>query len=172
LEADGMITKVRIPHVDANIEEGTIGRWLKKEGEGVHKGDPLFELITDKAVFEIEAPASGTLRRIMAPPKSVLPVGYVVAIMGGAADALPAVDEENRALLEATRRAALRERKSRAGPRAGSVARGGKGPIRATPAARRLAREKGIDLQELRKTASGEIVTEEDVNQHIKARKP
>ena len=96
-----MIRKVKIPKVDANMEEATIGRWLKAEGDVVKSKEPLVELITDKAAFELESPASGVLRKILAREKSVLPAQYVIALIGDGA--LPDVSEYNRRLVEAGR---------------------------------------------------------------------
>ncbi len=155
-----MIRKIAIPKVDANMEEATIGRWLKREGEPVRRGEPLVELITDKAVFEYESPASGILRKIVAPPKSVLPVRYVIALVGDATGPLPEVDEGNRRL--------IRDRLAGGPDGSGEGAAAAKGPdapgrVRATPAARRLAREIGVDIGAVRAKSGCEPVTEEMV---------
>ena len=156
-----MITKVAIPKFDANIEEGTIGQWLKAERSEVKKGEPLVEVITDKAVFELESPGSGVLRKIIAAEKSVLPVGYIIALIGGAGDPLPDVDGTNRKLLDARRRALQgKEDGTKAHvrkPGAGDDS----GPLRATPAARRVARERSIDLVGVKKATGAEVITEQ-----------
>ena len=64
--------------------DGMIGRWLKREGERVEAGEPLVEIITDKAKFDYESPASGILRKIVATEKSTVPVGYVIALFADA----------------------------------------------------------------------------------------
>ena len=163
-----MITRVTIPKADANMEEATVGRWLKPEGTAVRRNDPLVELITDKAAFELESPASGVLRRIIARPKSVLPVGYIIGLIGGAGDALPNVEAENQRILDERRRQWDGERKpdrekkpaTPAGPRA----------VRATPAARRLAREKNLDIALVQSRTGVEVVTEDAIAKYLEMR--
>ncbi|MDD5686735.1 MAG: biotin attachment protein [Elusimicrobia bacterium] len=62
-----MITKILMPKLSETMEEGIITGWLKKEGEKVKKGEPLFEITTDKAAFEVESTATGYLRKILFP---------------------------------------------------------------------------------------------------------
>lgn len=76
-----MATEVIMPQASMTMEEGTIVRWLKKEGSPVEKGEILFEIETDKATMEIEAPASGVLKKILVPEGAVVPVTTVVAII-------------------------------------------------------------------------------------------
>ncbi|MCK4373999.1 MAG: 2-oxo acid dehydrogenase subunit E2, partial [Candidatus Brocadiae bacterium] len=100
-----MVFKVRMPRIDANIEEGSIGRWLADCGDPIRAGRPLVEIITDKASFELEAEQGGILRAQVAAEKRVVPVGYVIALIGqDAAEPLPQVEEENEAVLAAYRR--------------------------------------------------------------------
>lgn len=150
-----MVTKVKIPKLTENDEEQVITAWLKKAGEPVRRGDPLLELSTSKAAFELEAPRSGVLRAILADVKSSLPVGYVVALIGDADEALPDVSAVNRKLMETqgARSGTAPAEKAKAGAPA-------TGALRATPAARRLAREHGIDLAAVQAKYSVEIVTE------------
>jgi len=161
-----VITKVKIPKVSANVEEETITAWLKREGDPVRKGDPIVEITTDKASFELESPRRGVLRRILAKEKSVLPVGYVIALVGQQSDPLPDVTDTNRALLEARRRTVGRRRR-----RPGKHRLTKRVSVRATPAARRLARELGIDLTRLKEEAKADVVTEDIVRRHSDARK-
>jgi len=151
-----MIRKITIPKLSTNVEEVTVTGWLKKEGETIRKGEPLAELTTDKAAFEFESPCSGAIRRILAERKSIIPVGYVMALIGDPDDPLPDVSDWNRRLLEKHRRAAGKKR---------PVPTKGAPPkptgVRATPAARRLAREHGIDMAAVQAAFKTEIVTEE-----------
>lgn len=166
-----MVFKVRMPRVDANVEEGTIGRWLAGVGERLEKGAPLVEIITDKASFEFEAEYTGFLRVQVAPGKSVVPVGFVVALMSAdAAEALPDVAEENRAIL-ANYRAALIGGGGPPGPPApaGADLAHAKGGPRATPAARRMAAEHGIGLAELAERVGG-VVQRAHVEEEIRHR--
>jgi pyruvate/2-oxoglutarate dehydrogenase complex dihydrolipoamide acyltransferase (E2) component len=163
-----MISKVKLPKFDANMEEAAMGAWLKRAGDAVAKKEPLVEMVTDKAAFEFESPAAGILRKILAPEKSVVPVGYVLALIGGADDKLPDVEQYNRALLEKRRQEAEGGAipKSMPKPSAAKDAAGGK--VRATPAARRLAREKGLDLAAVQQTLNVDVVDEESVLKFLK----
>ncbi|MHB0913209.1 MAG: dihydrolipoamide acetyltransferase family protein [Armatimonadota bacterium] len=79
-----MATKVILPILGQTMEEGTISKWLKSEGEAVSKGEPIFEVMTDKVNMEVEAPETGILRKIIAKTDDVVPIMEVVAIIGTA----------------------------------------------------------------------------------------
>jgi pyruvate/2-oxoglutarate dehydrogenase complex dihydrolipoamide acyltransferase (E2) component len=74
--------EIRLPQLGMTMKEATVVAWLKREGESVAQGEPLVQVETDKAVSEVEAPASGVLTRIVAPAGSVVPVGAVIATLG------------------------------------------------------------------------------------------
>ncbi|MDA0321211.1 MAG: E3 binding domain-containing protein [Verrucomicrobia bacterium] len=154
-----MIAKIRMPKLSANIEEATITAWLKNEGDKVRKEEPIAEVTTDKTAFEFESPKAGTLRRIVAPVKSNVPVHYVIALIGSASDPLPDVDPENKTLMTEHRARAETSRKTQPKKRSS----GPRARVRATPAARRLARELGIDLTDVAAAGDSEIVSEEMV---------
>lgn len=158
-----MIRKIVIPTLSTNVEEASITEWLKKEGDPVLKGEPIAELTTDKAAFEFESPCSGVLRKILARKKSTIPVGYVMALIGGPADPLPDVTEANRKLLDQHRQAAGRKKP---GSGQSALAASGKAMVRATPAARRLARERRLDLAAVQRSAKADVVTEEMVRDY------
>src|SRR5256885_7145587 len=86
----GMATEIKLPRLGQGMESGTIVRWLKSEGEPVEKGEPLFELDTDKVTQEVEAEADGVLLKIAAAEGEV-PVGQTVAFIGAEGEALPDV---------------------------------------------------------------------------------
>jgi pyruvate dehydrogenase E2 component (dihydrolipoamide acetyltransferase) len=140
-----MASEVIMPKVDMVMDTGTFVEWLKKEGEQVEKGEPLFIVLTDKANIEIEAPASGVLAGVRARPDDVIPVTEVIAYILEPGEALPSeTGVRAEAAAEDTPRsprpkpAAAEARMAKAEPSIGKV--------RATPAARRLAAELGIDL--------------------------
>jgi len=149
-----MARRVRFPKVGANVAEGAVGVWHKDEGQPVSEGEPLVELVTSKATFDVESPAEGVLRKILAPSKSILPVGYVLCVIGTADEALPDVAEENERLLAEFRASA----RSAAGDVPGT-----KRTLRATPGARRLARQLGIDLAAAVPLGEGGVIREADV---------
>ena len=160
--------RIRIPKAAENMEAATIGRWIKQQGDPIELGEPFVELVTDKADFEWEAEVAGTLLQIVAKQKSLVPVGYIIALVGEPGEALPDVSEENAALL-----ARMRETVAPAGndsaPTTGRSAGGQR--IAAKPAARRLAREHQIDLADVaRALEKKRPLTEEDVQNYIDAR--
>jgi pyruvate dehydrogenase E2 component (dihydrolipoamide acetyltransferase) len=149
------------------MESGTIVKWLKSEGERVEKGDPLYELDTDKVTQEVEAEASGVLLKI-AIPEGEVPVGRTIAVIGeegeqvelsenGASEQPPPAAETEVQTVETPAREA--ETASIGEP---VTAQRDGGRVKASPLARRIARERGIDLASLRGTGpEGRIVAED-----------
>ena len=84
-----MIEKVFLPKLGETMQEATIERWLKKEGDTVKRGDVLLEITTDKATLEVEAYAGGVLRKIIAPEGQVVPVNEVIALVGALDEPIP-----------------------------------------------------------------------------------
>lgn len=165
-----MITYVTVPQYFENMEEATIGAWLKKEGEAVNQGDALCELITEKTTFELEAEGEGVLRLILAPEKSIVPVGFTLAFIGAEGEALPDIEAENSALKELkkdvadTNEGTLKVPSLSVTPPAATSAPATTGSrVRATPAARRAARDKGINLEDVAARFPGKVLSEEDV---------
>jgi pyruvate dehydrogenase E2 component (dihydrolipoamide acetyltransferase) len=167
-----MIHHILIPQIFENMEEATIGQWLKAEGETVTPGDALCELITEKTTFQLESDYDGTLRKIIAPEKAVVPVGALVAYIGEVGDELPAHET---ALPEAANEPAT-ENLDVAGllvpglsvPSLGSTnaapeSAGAGGRVRATPAARRAARERGVAIEDIAAAFPGKVLSEDDV---------
>jgi pyruvate dehydrogenase E2 component (dihydrolipoamide acetyltransferase) len=137
------------------METGTFIAWLKQEGDQVEKGDPLFVIMTDKASIEIESPASGILAGVTAKPDDVLPVTAVIAHILEPGEELPATAAPPAAEIEET---ALVPKPVQAGhpDQAGhsdqtedATPGPDDGRIRATPVARRLASELGVDLTQV-----------------------
>ena len=154
-----MATEVILPRLGQGMESGTIVRWLKSEGEQVAKGEPLFELDTDKVTQEVEAEADGVLLKI-AVAEGEVPVGQTVAFIGDAGEDVPEVASEAPAAIAAQAPSnSLLQANEEPAPTAPPS---GNGRIKASPLARRLARERGIDLAMLRGTGpEGRIVAED-----------
>jgi pyruvate dehydrogenase E2 component (dihydrolipoamide acetyltransferase) len=161
-----MATEVIMPKVDMVMDAGTLVEWLKNEGDRVEKGEPLFIVLTDKANIEIEAPASGILAGVMAQPDDVIPVTEVVAYILEPDEELPS---ESRAPAEAVPSAEA----PAVAPQPISTTVGVESPeselrpsikkTRATPAARRLAAELGVDLASVSGTGTRGRVHKNDV---------
>ena len=89
-----MATELTLPRLGQGMESGTIVRWLKSEGEPVEKGEPLFELDTDKVTQDVEAETSGVLLKI-AVEEGEVPVGQTVAFIGAEGEDVPDVAVED-----------------------------------------------------------------------------
>lgn len=169
-----MIHRVVLPKFDANITEATIGEWHKSEGDAVQPDDVLVDIITDKANFELTAETGGILRKIIAPEKSQVPLGYVIALVGDADDDFPDVSAENEKLMQEYLASVTGKTVSApTGERAEVVKEPAarRGRVRATPRARRLAREHHIDLAAVREKTGAEVVTEKEVRQYVEESK-
>ncbi len=160
-----MASQVTLPRLGQGMESGTIVRWLKSEGDPVEKGEPLYELDTEKVTQEVEAEASGTLLKILVPEGEVA-VGKTVAVIGEAGEELPAISGEPemaRPAPEPEAEPAPQTGNGRAvEPTPPSGLHPAEGRVKASPLARRIARERGIDLAALSGTGpEGRIVAED-----------
>ena len=152
-----MAAEVKLSSLGVSITEGTIVHWLKKEGEAVEKGEILAEVETEKVNFEIVAPEAGILLKIFYEEKTVAKVDSTVALIGTAGEDISAY----------LAKAAEKEEEVREGPppaerrRKSAPAEG-----KAFPAAKMLAKERGIDLAEVTGTGPGGQITREDVEKY------
>jgi pyruvate dehydrogenase E2 component (dihydrolipoamide acetyltransferase) len=148
---------VKLPRLGQGMESGTIVKWLKSEGEPVEKGEPLYELDTDKVTQEVEAEATGVLLKI-AVSEGEVPVGGTIGFIGAKDESVPEVAVE----VKAAPAPAAVEPVAEAAPApvaAPAAATTVNGRIKASPLARRIARERGIDLAQLSGTGpDGRIV--------------
>jgi pyruvate dehydrogenase E2 component (dihydrolipoamide acetyltransferase) len=148
---------IRIDRLDANIEEITVGTWRKAPGDRVAVGEPVVEIITDKITFEYESEAAGVLRVIVAPEKSVVPVHYVIGVVAEPDEALPDYEAHNTELLARLRQGVNVHVAVGLAPASAEVAAAAADKVRATPAARRRARELSVDLAEVARTVEGPV---------------
>ncbi len=180
-----MASKVVMPRLSDTMEEGVLIRWYKQEGDSVETGDSLAEVETDKAVMDLQAFASGVLRKILIQAGEAVPVGTVIGVIGAPGEDLAALlgqlasegaaavvarpaedgektggrtfDAEKEAATEAlVEEEAVRER----------------GRLKISPLARRLAEEKGVDLTLVRGTGPGGRIVERDVEAYLATAKP
>jgi pyruvate dehydrogenase E2 component (dihydrolipoamide acetyltransferase) len=172
-----MSSNVTLPRLGQGMETGTIVRWLKSEGESVEKGEPLYELDTDKVTQEVEADAGGVLLKILAGEGEEIEVGKAIAVIGEQGEDVPegepedptevAEDDAQEEGSPAPEREDERERGREEGPEGPSepeqrVESTNGGRVKASPLARRIARERGIELSSLRGTGpEGRIVAED-----------
>jgi pyruvate dehydrogenase E2 component (dihydrolipoyllysine-residue acetyltransferase) len=163
-------TEVKLPRLGQGMESGTIVRWLKSEGEHVEKGEPLFEVDTDKATQEVEAEASGVLLKI-AVAEGEVPVGRTIAVIGDEGEDVAVDGQDSDGASAGTQAEAEPEEPQQESqpapaepePVAAAEERGrGNGRIKASPLARRIAHERGIELTSVRGTGpEGRIVAED-----------
>jgi pyruvate dehydrogenase E2 component (dihydrolipoamide acetyltransferase) len=152
-----MATEVKLPRLGQGMESGTIVRWLKSEGEQVAKGEPLYELDTDKVTQEVEAEASGVLLKI-AIPEGEVEVGRTIAFIGKEGESV-AVESP---VVDSTKKEPEPEPVPATSPPPKEAVDTTNGRVKASPLARRLARERGIDLASLQGTGpEGRIVAED-----------
>ncbi|HEY8477971.1 MAG TPA: E3 binding domain-containing protein, partial [Chloroflexota bacterium] len=169
-----MPTKVIMPTLGLTMEQGTINQWLKREGDPVEKDEPIFVVETDKAAMEVGAPASGILKKILAPEGATVPVQQVIAWITQPGEELP--DDLGGAPASAPRAAAASAATASDGtsatspaPVAAVAAPGDR--LKASPRARRLARELGVDLLEVQGSGPGGRIVEADVRRYVELRR-
>src|SRR3954452_19725860 len=168
---DAMATEIKLPRLGQGMESGTIVKWLKSEGDQVEKGEPLYELDTDKVTQEVEADASGVLLKI-AVQQGEVQVGKTIAVIGeqGESTAVEVDEDPQEEGSPARAREDERER-GRAASQSDMSEQvtqirepsSGNGRIKASPLARRIARERGIDLSGVVGTGPEGRVVAEDV---------
>src|ERR671932_1946647 len=98
--SDAMATEIKLPRLGQGMESGTIVKWLKSEGDEVEKGEPLYELDTDKVTQEVEADASGVLLKI-AVREGEVPVGRTIAVIGQQGEEVSELEQKEAASDEA-----------------------------------------------------------------------
>ncbi len=134
-----MVTEIIMPKMGQTMEKGKIIKWLKKDGEEVQKGEPLLEIETDKTTIEVEARDSGVVR-ILAQEGEEVPIATTIGYILKEGEPMPEEEAKPKPTAEA------------------SVER-----IRASPLARKIAKERGVDLAQVRGTGPGGRITKEDV---------
>lgn len=172
-----------MPRLSDTMEEGTLGRWLKHEGEPIEKGEIIAEIQTDKANMELEAYQGGVLKQILVQEGETVPIGETIAIIGTGDEsdagrqtparrekagpaAMPEEPQEEPAAAEpeTARTAAPSPNGVREAP-----ATGPQGRIKASPLARRIAQELGVDLASVKGTGPNGRINRADVEKAAEA---
>ena len=189
-----MIQAIVMPKFGQTVEESSIQRWLKQEGDSVSNGEILFEIETDKAVLEVPSFSEGTLLKILAPEGSTVPVLTTVAYVGDPGEKIPepeapppvaagqgreaSVAESGSAAApppepQAARRAARppveRTPPAAVEPAAAPTPEPGPARFKISPRAAKLARQSAIDPTPIRGTGPGGCVVEKDVTAYLEA---
>lgn len=183
-----MTTKVTMPQMGESIFEGTLTKWLKKVGDTVMRDEPLFEISTDKVDSEIPSPASGVLSEILVPEGKTVQINTVLAIINGegaeekesalahtqdvAAQEIPEEVKAEKPKKPAPPEPAAAEPPPPAAqaPQAQAPAPPRAQDVRTSPLVRRLAREHGVDLSQVRGTGLEGRITRQDIEDYIARR--
>ena len=161
-----MATVVTMPKLGLTMTEGSVSKWHKKEGERVEKGEIIAEVATDKINYELEAPESGVLRKILIGPDAKVPVTAPIAIIAEA-------DEDISGLMpKGTAEAAPAAQAEVKAPPAPIAAQApATQAIKASPAAKKLAKDHGVDLSLVTGTGPSGRIVEKDVEDYIERQK-
>ncbi|MBS7616376.1 2-oxo acid dehydrogenase subunit E2 [Candidatus Bathyarchaeota archaeon] len=147
-----MVIKVVMPKLSLTMKEGSVGKWYKKEGEKVEKGEPIVEIISEKATYDLEAPASGVLRKIFVNEGEDAQVDALIAVITAPDEPFSETEIAQTPLIQAPKEALETEAEAR---------------ILASPAAKRLAREHGVDLALVKGSGPDGRIVEEDVKRFV-----
>ena len=157
-----MAVAVILPKLDEAMRTGRIVKWIKKEGDRVEKGDVILEIETEKTAFEIEAEASGILSKVMAKEGDDVPVGATIVFILQPGEKAPEVPEP---VVKAEEE--IKEEVPVEVPKITKEAEA----IKASPLAKSIAKEHGIDLSLVAGTGPGGRITKEDVLQALEESK-
>lgn len=170
-----MANYINMPRLGLTMTEGVITKWVKGEGEYVEKGEILAEIESDKSVVPFESPETGTILKLIAVEMDTVEIYEPIAIIGEAGestdDMQPAAAGEN---AQAEKQEAEAENTEAVKVDKAPAARSAAGKIFASPSAKRVARENGIDIADVPMTAGKPRITKKDVldyieNNHVKA---
>ena len=164
-----MATEVLLPQFGMGMQEGKILRWLKEVGDPVSEGEPLLEIEAEKVTVEVPSPRSGVLARILAEVDDTVPVREVIAIIMSPEEAASADLESPVNPRSRQARPASPNITPATAPSA-PAADAARPEAQITPLARRVAKEHGVDLREVRGTGPGGRITDTDVRRALTAR--
>jgi pyruvate dehydrogenase E2 component (dihydrolipoamide acetyltransferase) len=160
------MAEVTMPRLSDTMSEGTVGRWLKKVGEPVAVGEIIAEIETDKATMELESFDAGTLQKIVIPEGQTVPIGQVIAYIGdGAAPAEAAPAPAAAPALAAPAPAAPAGGEVASAAPAAPAGGDEDGRVKASPVARRIAEELGVDLRQVTGSGPGGRIIKENVEE-------
>ena len=197
-----MAETINMPKLGFDMAEGVLVRWVKNEGENVNKGDVLAEIETDKATVEVESSASGVVRKLLVEAGSVVPVGDPIAVVGSADEKIedapaktaePKTEKkteeqkgpelktepekpeggEQKTETKAEEKPAVPARQEpAAAPSGQDAAPVHEGPVKASPLAKKIARDNKVDLARLQGTGPGGRVVRKDVEAALASGQP
>ncbi|MGD0878148.1 MAG: dihydrolipoamide acetyltransferase family protein [Anaerolineales bacterium] len=169
-----MADTINMPKLGFDMAEGILVRWVKKVGENISKGDVLAEIETDKATVEVESSASGVLRKLLVDEGAVVPVSSPIAIVGTAEEAIQEPGNKvsgNKEESKASERvvgdnrhgASVSELPSAAGVQQPAIRNPQSAILKASPLAKKIARERNLDLSHIQGTGPGGRIVRRDI---------
>ncbi len=156
-----MVTRIVMPRLSLTMKTGSVIQWFKQEGEQVEKGEPLLEVLSDKVTYDVEAPASGMLGRILAEEGNDFPVGTTLGLLTAPGEELADTDLE----IQQESNAEREVQKPPSSPN--EIAPKIKTRVVASPAAKRIAREHNVDLALIPGTGPEGTIVKEDVERFL-----
>ncbi len=165
-----MAETITMPKLGFDMQEGTLVRWVRGEGETINKGDVLAEIETDKATVEVESSASGVIRKLLVDKGAVVPIGTAIAIVGSKDEKIETPEKAAAPTGPMPSQPAPQSAKAaeatRGGPiQATPVAAPGTaaGEVRASPLARRMAQQAKVDLGHIQGSGPGGRIVRRDI---------
>ncbi len=162
-----MAETISMPKLGFDMREGVLVRWVKNEGEQINKGDVLAEIETDKATVEVESSASGVVRKLLANQGDVVPVGAAIAIVGSAdekiSDQLPVTSEQKTEGGKQKADVAPPQTPPVTASATQAVAPSQSSMLKASPLAKKMARDAQVDLSHIQGTGPGGRIVRKDI---------
>ena len=166
-----MAETISMPKLGFDMAEGLLVRWVKQVGENINKGDVLAEIETDKATVEVESSASGVVLSHIVEQGSIVPVNAPIAVVGAAGEKVDAPAATPKPEAKAEEKPAAPTQPT-AAPVAQASAPATNGPVKASPLARKVAKDNGINLASVQGTGPGGRVTRKDVEAALAGGQP
>jgi 2-oxoglutarate dehydrogenase E2 component (dihydrolipoamide succinyltransferase) len=169
-----MSVAVELPELGESVVEGTVSRWLVKEGDQVALDQPIVEVTTDKVDAELPSPVAGVVAKLLVSEGETVDVGTRLALIepGEGAGEQPAARSSAAAERPERKPEAQAEPEREPQPEPAREAPAGPERTRATPVARRMAREEGVDLRDVEASGPSGRVTKQDLERHQRRAQP
>jgi pyruvate dehydrogenase E2 component (dihydrolipoamide acetyltransferase) len=164
-----MAETISMPKLGFDMAEGLLVRWVKQVGENINKGDVLAEIETDKATVEVESSASGVVLQLIVEQGTMVPVNAPIAVVGAAGEKVDAPAAAAPSKVESPKSdatpapTAAPQTQPAAAPVSQAVAPASSGPVKASPLAKKVAKDNQVDLSNVQGTGPGGRVVRKDV---------
>ena len=166
-----MAETINMPKLGFDMAEGVLVRWVKQVGENINKGDVLAEIETDKATVEVESPASGVVLQLIVDQGTSVPVNAPIAIVGEAGEKVDAPAAAPKPEAKAEEKTAAQTAPTPAATTQASTP-AESGPVKASPLARKVAKDNSVDLATVQGTGPGGRVVRKDVEAALTSSQP